>query len=553
VLPGGVLARTETDTRRSEALGLVVALVVLVLAFGGLVAAGLPLLTALLTLVCGLGVIGLAGHLTAVPAVATTIAGMIGLGVGIDYALFMITRYRALLSGGVTTADAAVATVVSSGSAVAFAGGTVVVALAGLAVSGVPILGTLGWSAGLIVLVAVASAVTLLPAVLAVLGPRIDAVRVRRRPPAGGRGSAWGRLADRVTRRPWPYALVSAALLLVVAAPVTGLTLGQTDAGDEPPGTAGRVGYDVLAEEFGPGLNGPLTVVAELPAPGAAGGPADPRVAALVTAVGTVPGVARVQPARVSADGRAVSLRVVPETGPGDPATVGTVDALEAVAVPGTRVFVTGPTAVKAALADRVGARMPYVIALVVVLAALLVLVAFRAPVVAVKAAVMNLFSVAAAYGVLTAVFAWGWGVTLLGLDGPVPIESYVPMLLFALLFGLSMDYEVFLLTAVRESWDATGDNRRSVRDGLAGTGMVITSAAIVMVCVFGSFVAGPSPVVKMTGLGLAVAVAVDATVIRGVLVPAAMALMGRANWWVPGRRRSGEDVHQVAAVQDAA
>jgi RND superfamily putative drug exporter len=170
-----------------------------------------------------------------------------------------------------------------------------------------------------------------------------------------------------------------------------------------------------------------------------------------------------------------------------------------------------------------------------------------------VKAAVMNLFSVAAAYGVLTAVFAWGWGVTLLGLDGPVPIESYVPMLLFALLFGLSMDYEVFLLTAVRESWDATGDNRRSVRDGLAGTGMVITSAAIVMVCVFGSFAAGPSPVVKMTGLGLAVAVAIDATVIRGVLVPAAMALMGRANWWVPGARRSGEDVHEVAAVQDAA
>jgi RND superfamily putative drug exporter len=552
VLPGGVLARTETDTRRSEALGLAVALVVLLLAFGGLVAASLPLLTALLTLVCGLGVIGLAGHLTAVPAVATTIAGMIGLGVGIDYALFMITRYRALLSGGVPTADAIVATVVSSGSAVAFAGGTVVVALAGLAVSGVPILGTLGWSAGLIVLVAVASAVTLLPAALAVLGPRIDALRVRRRPPAGGQGSAWGRLADRVTRRPWPYALVSMALLLVVAAPVTGMTLGQTDAGDEPPGTAGRVGYDVLAEEFGPGWNGPLTVVAELSAPGAAG-PADPRVAALVTAVGAVPGVARVQPARVSADGWAVSLRVVPETGPGDPATVGTVTALEAVAVPGARVFVTGPTAVKAALADRVGARMPYVIALVVVLAALLVLIAFRAPVVAVKAAVMNLFSVAAAYGVLTAVFAWGWGVTLLGLDGPVPIESYVPMLLFALLFGLSMDYEVFLLTAVRESWDATGDNRRSVRDGLAGTGMVITSAAIVMVCVFGSFVAGPSPVVKMTGLGLAVAVAIDATVIRGVLVPAAMALMGRANWWVPGARRSGEDVHEVAAVQDAA
>jgi RND superfamily putative drug exporter len=552
VLPGGALARTEPDTRRSEAFGLGVALVVLVLAFGGLVAAGLPLLTALFTLVCGLGLIGLAGHLTAVPAVAGTIATMIGLGVGVDYALFMITRYRALLAAGTPVPDAVTTMVASSGSAVAFAGGTVVVALAGLTVSGVPVLVTLGWTAGLIVLVAVAAAVTLLPALLTVLGPRIHALRIRRPPPAvpdgRDRASAWGRLADRVTRRPWPYALVSVVLLLVVAAPVTGMTLGQTDAGDEPAGTAGRAGYDVLAESFGPGVNGPLTVVAELTPPG---GASDPRVAGLVSAVGGVAGVAGVQPARVSGDGRVVSVRVVPATGPGDPATVGTVAALERVAVSGTRVFVTGPTAVKAALAERVGARMPYVIGLVVVLAALLVLIAFRAPVVAAKAAVMNLFSVAAAYGVLTAVFQWGWGVTLIGLDGPAPIESYVPMLLFALLFGLSMDYEVFLLTAVRESWDVTGDNRRSVRDGLAGTGMVITSAAVVMVCVFASFVLSPSPVVKMTGLGLAVAVAIDATVIRGLLVPASMALMGRANWWTP--RRSDRHVHEVAAVQDAA
>ncbi|GIE75412.1 membrane protein [Actinoplanes philippinensis] len=563
VLPGGVLARSETDTRRSEALGLAVALVVLVLAFGGLVAAALPLLTALLTLVCGLGVIGLAGHLTAVPAVATTIATMIGLGVGVDYALFMITRYRALLSRGAAVPEAITATVVSSGSAVAFAGGTVVVALAGLAVSGVPILTTLGWTAGLIVLVAVTAAVTLLPALLAVLGPRVDALPVLRRrraaavpghdAPPGGH-SAWGRLADRVTRRPWPYALVSTVLLAVVAAPVTGMTLGQTDAGDEPPGTPGRAGYDALAEAFGPGVNGPLTLVAEFPEPAApVAGAADPRVGALVTAAGTVAGVAETQPARVSADGRLVSVRVVPLTGPGDPATVATAAALERVPAPGAAVYVTGPTAVKAALAERVGARMPYVVGLVVVLAALLVLAAFGAPVVAAKAAVMNLFSVAAAYGVLTAVFQRGWGVTLLGLDGPAPIESYVPMLLFALLFGLSMDYEVFLLTAVRESWDATGDNRRSVREGLAGTGMVITSAAVVMVCVFGGFVLSSSPVVKMTGLGLAVAVAVDATVIRGVLVPAAMALLGRANWWTPFRARSRQHIHEVAAGQDAA
>ncbi|MEV0901361.1 MMPL family transporter [Actinoplanes sp. NPDC049802] len=617
VLPGGTLARPDTDTRRSEALGVGVALVVLVAAFGGLVAAGLPLLTALITLICGLGVIGLAGHLTAVPGVATTLATMIGLGVGIDYALFMITRYRALLATGVPFREAIIATVASSGSAVAFAGGTVIVALAGLSVAGVPILATLGWTAGLTVLVAVAAAVTLLPALLTVLGPRIDSLPIRRRrlqPRA--RPSMWAALSDRVTRRPWPYALAGTILLLIVAAPVTVMRLGQTDDGDQPPGTAGRAGYDILAAEFGPGVTGPLTVIAELtpPAPvpmalhpsasagkpndapyppretttppntgtptasragdattppdtgtpgasparetttppdtgtpGASGASGqggnapggrvtDPRIVALVKALEAVPGAERVQPARVSSDGQAVTVRVIPETGPGDPATVATAERLAAVDAAGLDVHVTGPTAMKAALAERVGARMPYVIGLVVVLAALLVLAAFRAPVVAVKAAVMNLFSVAAAYGVLTAVFQWGWGVTLLGLDGPVPIESYVPMLLFALLFGLSMDYEVFLLTAVRESWDATGDNRVSVREGLAATGVVITSAALIMVCVFAGFVLTSSPVVKMTGLGLAVAVAIDATVIRGLLVPATMAMLGRANWWTPGR-----------------
>ncbi|GGN72010.1 hypothetical protein GCM10010112_39860 [Actinoplanes lobatus] len=575
VLPGGTLARPAADTRRSEALGIGVALVVLVAAFGGLVAAGLPLLTALLTLVCGLGAIGLAGHLTAVPEVATTLATMIGLGVGIDYALFMITRYRSLLTTGVPVPEAIVTTVASSGSAVAFAGGTVIVALAGLAVAGVPILATLGWTAGLIVLVAVAAAVTLLPALLMVLGHRIDALPIRRRPHVQRpvRPSMWAALSDRVTRRPWPYALASTVLLLVVAAPVTVMTLGQTDAGDQPPGSAGRIGHDVLAAEFGPGITGPLTVIAELtppapvpmtlrspspspgghtsagpasPRPSGAGGTAatgtpgprvrDPRVDALVKALTEVPGVERVHPPRISSDGQAVTVRVIPETGPGDPATVATAERIAAVKAGRLDIYVTGQTAMKAALAERVGGRMPYVIGLVVILAALLVLAAFRAPVVAVKAAVMNLFSVAAAYGVLTAVFQWGWGVTLVGLSGPVPIESYVPMLLFALLFGLSMDYEVFLLTAVRESWDATGDNRTSVREGLAATGVVITSAALIMVCVFASFVLTSSPVVKMTGLGLAVAIAIDATIIRGLLVPATMAMLGRANWWTPGR-----------------
>jgi RND superfamily putative drug exporter len=529
VLPGGSLARPESGTRAGEAIGLGVALVVLVVAFGGLVAASLPLLTAMVTLVCGVGAVGLAGHLTAVPSVATTLATMIGLGVGIDYALFLITRYRALPAGDVPAA--VTAAVASSGSAVVFAGGTVVVALAGLAVAGVPILVTLAWTAALTVGVAVAAAVTLLPALLTVLGPRLHALPVRRRP-APSRPSRWGRLADRVTRRPWRWALVTGVLLALSAVPAAGMTLGQTDAGDDPPGTASRAGFDALAEAFGPGVNAPLTVVAAVDTP--VRGPGDPVPAALTAALREVPGVHRVQPARVSADGAAVSVRVTPETGPGDPATARTVTALGAVPVPGARVYVTGPVALRDALAVRVAGRTPYVVGLVVLLAATLVFAAFRAPVVAAKAAVMNLLSVASAYGVLTAVFSWGWGVGLTGLDGPVPIEAYVPLMLFALLFGLSMDYEVFLLTAVLQAWRATGDNRRSVREGLVGTGAVITSAALIMVCVFAGFVLSPNPVIKMMGVGMAVAVAVDATVVRGVLVPATMALLGRANWWTP-------------------
>ncbi|MCM4081393.1 MMPL family transporter [Paractinoplanes hotanensis] len=541
-LPAGALARPETDSRVSEVIGLAVALVVLVIAFGGLVAATLPLITAMVTLVCGVGAIGLAGHLTGIPGVATTLGTMIGLGVGIDYALFLLTRYRTLLAAGTPVAPAIVETVASSGSAVVFAGGTVVVALGGLAVAGVPILTTLGWTAGVVVLIAVASATTLLPALLMLLGPRVGRVRQT------GRPSVWGRLADRVTRRPWPYAASSVVVLLALAAPVLGMSLGQTDEGDDPAGSATRQGYDALAAGFGPGINGPLTVVAALDQKAA--DPADPRLASLGAAVSRVEGVAGTQPVRLSPDGLVASIRVLPTTAPSDPATLRTADRLDALTVDGAEVAVTGQTAVRGALADRVAERMPYVIGLVVLLSALLVLVAFRAPVVAAKAAVMNLLSVGAAYGVLTAVFEWGWGVRLTGLDGPVPIEAYVPMMLFALLFGLSMDYEVFLLTAVRESWQRHRDNRASVREGLASTGVVITSAALIMVCVFAGFLLSADPVIKMMGLGLAVAIAVDATVIRGLLVPATMALLGRANWWSPRLRRRPSE---VAALESEA
>ncbi|MFI6131609.1 MMPL family transporter [Micromonospora sp. NPDC051141] len=578
VTPGGVLASAAErgGSRDSELVGLAVAALVLLLAFGGLVAAAVPLVTALFTLACAVSAVGLAGHLVAVPSVAGTLATMVGLGVGIDYALFLVTRHRRLLAEGVPPAEAVARSVAGSGSAVVFAGGTVVVALGGLAVAGVPILGTLGWTTGLVVVVAVAGAVTLLPALLALLGHRIDRLRIRRRrpappPPTGartggdpgggpvagtdsrtggdpgggpvagaGRTTGWARQADRVTRRPWRWALLALLLLGVLAAPALDLRLGQVDAGDEPVGTAGRTSYDRLAAGFGPGVNGPLTVVAELTPP--AGSGADPRVTGLTARVAGTAGVARVSPVRLADDGRTVALTAYPRTAPSDPATAALVRTLRTADVPGAAVHVGGATATRVDLADRVGARMPWVIAVVVGLSTVLLYAAFRAPVVAVKAAVMNLVSIGAAYGVLTAVFAWGWGVGLTGLSGPVPVESYLPMMLFALLFGLSMDYEVFLLTAVQESWRATGDNRVAVRAGLAGTGRVITSAALIMVTVFAGFVLQDDPVIKMFGLGMAVAVAVDATVVRGLLVPATMALLGRANWWRPGRRsRVGE------------
>jgi RND superfamily putative drug exporter len=545
VAPTGVLARDRAGSRRSEAAGLAVAAVVLVVALGGVVAAGLPLVTALTGLVCGVGLVGLAGHLTGVPGVATTLGTMIGLGVGIDYALFLVTRYRALTRDGLPPREAAVGAAGTAGAAVVFAGGTVVIALSGLAVAGVPLLTTLGWTAGVVVLVAVAAATTLVPALLALLGHRLDrrprpARRTwprRRAPrPARAEGGGWARLADAVTRRPWRVLAGTTLLLALLAAPAAGLRPGQTDAGDDPVGSPSRTGHDLVAAGFGPGANGPLLVVAEID--GAATRPDDARLTALRERVAAVPGVAAAGPPRVSRDGSAASLTVRPATGPGDPRTLDVAAGLRDVRVPGLAVHVTGQTAVRGELGDRIGARLPWVVGCVVALSTLLLLAAFRAPVLALKAAVMNLVSVGAAYGVLTAVFQDGHGARLIGLDGPVPVESYVPVLLFALLFGLAMDYEVFLLSAVREAWEATGDNRVAVRTGLAATGRVITSAALIMVAVFAGFVLEDDPVVKMFGLGMAVAVAVDATVIRGLLVPATMAVLGRRNWWRPARRR---------------
>ncbi|MEV6579964.1 MMPL family transporter [Streptomyces sp. NPDC051582] len=546
VTPGGNLAEAadKKSTRRSEVIGLVAAFGILYLGFREPIAAAVPLAIAVAGLGISLAIIGLIGHLTDMPSSGATIAAMIGLGVGIDYSLFCLTRFRELLAAGRRIEDAAALTTGASGKAVAFAGTAVIAALAGLALGGLPLLRALALAPGIAVLVAMAATLTLLPALLALLGRRLapappappapDASEPPPAPPARG----WARIARHVADRPWRYLLVGLAFFVLPALAAAQLSFGQLDGGDKSPGTAGRTAYDRLASAFGPGVNGPLQVTDTLAEP--ASGPADPAVTAVGRALEDTSGVAAVGPAQLSRDGGTVRWQVTPTTAPGDPGTAALVDRLRAETLPaatrhtGQEAHVGGVPAIQLDLNDRLAQRLPAVIGAVLAIAGLLLLLAFRSPLVAVKAAVLNLLSVAAAYGVLTALFQWGWGAAPLGLGGPVPIPGYVPLLMFAVLFGLSMDYEVFLLSAVREAWLASGDNRDAVITGLARTGRIITSAALIMVCVFLGYLLWDDPVVKMFGIGLACAVALDATVVRGLLVPTTMVLLGRANWWLP-------------------
>jgi putative drug exporter of the RND superfamily len=540
IKPGGALADAleRPDTRRSEALGLLVAALVLVLAFGSFWAMLLTVVNALAGLALTLGILGLLGHLIDTPSVAVTLATMIGLGVGIDYALFEVIRYRRLLAQGVDLEAALATTLASSGKSVAFAGCTVIVSLAGLWLAGLPIVGAMGTAAGIAVLVAVTAALTLMPAMLSLLGERL-----RRGKGAGAtaettESSGWGRLAGFVGRHPWPNLVASLLVLAALAAPVLSLRLGQLDAGSFPAGKGSRQAYDLVRAGFGPGANGPLLVTVTLP--GANDATSQATVKSVTGALSETAGVAAVSPAQLDPEQTLARWQVTPTTSPADPATATLVSTLRDPTLPaalegtGSVAHVGGQTAAKVDLTSIISARLPWVVLAVVLTAALLLLFAFRAPLVSIKAALVNLISVGAAYGALVAVFSWGWGVELLGLDGPVPIESYVPLIMFAVLFGLSMDYEVFLISAIRERYLRGGGNSAAVEGGVADTGRVISSAALIMVAIFASFVLYPDPVVKMFGVGLAVAVAVDATIVRGILVPSTMVLLGRLNWWIP-------------------
>ncbi|GGO24069.1 membrane protein [Microbispora rosea subsp. aerata] len=544
-------ADKQIKTGASEVAGVVVALLVLLFAFGTLVAALVPIFTALISIGVGLGLIGLLGHVLDVPSTASILATMIGLGVGIDYALFLLSRHRTLLAEGVPVQEAVRRTAASSGGAVLFAGGTVVIALSALMFAGFPLMSMLGWITGVSVVCAVLTSITLVPALLGILGHRINALRVpffgriaRRDGPATG----WARLGNWVAGRPWRVLAVTVVVLAALAAPAVTIKLGPLDNGYGDKGTSQRRAYELIEAGFGPGANGALIVVAELDDKIEDSTPPDPVVQVLRQRVEHTDGVAFVAPAKVNEDGRSVLIQAIPDYAPSDPRTLDVVKRVRAIEVDGAHVHVGGQVAGLADAGDRIMGRTPLVVGVVVLLSALLLLLAFRAPLVAIKAAVMNLVSLGTAFGALAVVFSQGLGSRLVGMDPPpsaegsylaplffsVPIDTYVPLMLFAVLFGLSMDYEVFLLTSVRQAYARSGDNRSAVAEGLGSTGRVITSAALIMVAVFTAFIAYPDPLVKVFGVGLAVAIAVDATLIRGFLVPATMVLLDRLNWWIP-------------------
>jgi putative drug exporter of the RND superfamily len=528
---------SKPESKISEIIGIATAMLILVLVFGTVTAMVLPIAVAILGLICGLSLISLLGHVVAVPDVAPTVATMIGLGVGIDYSLFIVTRARSARQEGKSVHEAIGHAAATSGSAVAFAGGTVVIALLSLAVSGVSLITVLGQASAIVVVVAVLASMTLLPALLGLCGDRIERLRVGRdKRPMLGHSAYWQKWGTRLARRPGLFAVASIGLLLALSAPVTNLGLGLTDQSSAPESVTSRRAYDLMTEAYGPGSNGSLLVAADLGTEHATG-PDDPRVAKLQQGLAESDGVQTVSSAQISDDGTAALITVVPKGSPTSDVTKDLVNETRDETIPasGVDAHVGGSTAQQLDLADLIGKRLPLIIAVVVGLSMVLLLVAFRSAVIPLQAAFVNLLAVGGAYGIVTAVFQEGFGATAIGLDGSIPIVSYVPMMMFAILFGLAMDYQVFLVSRVREEIDAGKTSRQAVIDGLAGTGKVIASAAAIMVAVFASFILNGDPTVKEFGVGLASAILIAGSMVC-VLLPAVMLLMGRRTWWLPRR-----------------
>jgi RND superfamily putative drug exporter len=531
---------SQSEPGSSELIGLLAAMIILLIAFGSIVAMGLPIGTAVIGLASGTGLVVILAAFVNVPEFSTILSSMIGLGVGIDYALFIVTRYRQNLQAGMEPLHAVGFASATAGQAVVFAGTTVAIALLGLWISGIAFVGMMATAAAIVVIVAVLAAVTLLPAFLGFAGRAIDKLSVHRtrgRTPDGAESSLniWGRWGREVEHHPWRYFIGAIALLVALTIPLFSMKLGFPDDGTAPTSETRRQAYDLLSEGFGPGFNGPLLLAVEIDDPGAVEG-----LDRLTSAIGSTEGVAAVSPPQPNEAGNAAIIQVIPTTSPQDQATTQLVERLRDETIPeatpqGAVVHVGGGTATFIDLSERVTNALPWFIGAVVLLSFLLLMVVFRSILVPVKAALLNLLSIGAAYGVIVAIFQWGWGRSLLGIDQTIPVVSFVPMMMFAVLFGLSMDYEVFLLSRVREDYLRTGNNVESVVTGISSTARVITSAALIMIAVFLSFVTQADPVAKMFGIGLAFAVFIDATIVRVVLVPATMVLLGDANWWLPG------------------
>jgi RND superfamily putative drug exporter len=527
----------EGDT--SFAIGLMAAIVILLFTFGSVVAMGLPVLTALFALGVGLSLVTLGTHLFDTANFAPQLAAMIGLGVGIDYALFILTRFRNGLDEGLEPQPAAAKAIDTAGRAVLFAGLTVIISLLGMLLLGVTFLYGVAIAAALAVAMTMIAALTLLPALLTIAGRRVDRWRLpglgKRRPLSELEQSRWYRWSTTIQRHPVAAMLLSGSFLIVLCIPVLSLRLGSSDAGSDPAGTTTREAYDLLAEGFGPGFNGPLTVVAKLPAKGE-----DAVLVTLRRKLEAEPGVASASAPVLNPDREVGLIQVYPTSSPQSEATTTLLRRMRDEVIPpaerstGAVVYVGGITAIFEDFGNVLTEKLPLFIGVVVLLSALLLMAVFRSILVPLKAMLMNLLSIGASFGLVVAVFQRGWLGGLIGLEGTGPIESFLPVFLFAIVFGLSMDYEVFLMSRIHEEWEASHDERRAVTRGLALTGRVITAAALIMVTVFASFMLGPDRIIKLFGLGLSAAVLIDAVVIRTVLVPAIMQLFGERAWWLP-------------------
>ena len=562
----GQIGQQTSDTS-SEILGIAFALVMLLFMFGSFITAAIPLVSAIFSVGAGLSVVGLIASIGTFPTTAPTVATLLGLGVAVDYGLFLTARHREQLDRGMDVVRSASQAEGTSGAAIVIAGSTVVVAILGLYLSGVPFVGAMGLAAAVVVAITMCAALSLVPAFMGLVKNNVRSLRARAGAHRAGisaqqqarqtatatedrhEHSAFARWGRRVSRQPWLWGIASVVVLLVLAIPLLSINLAQPDNGTNPASDSSRQAYDLISQGFGVGANGPLTVVVKLPKQSSSA--TQSLLSSMTKGVAGTHGVASVSPTSVNSAATVAVFNAIPTTRPQANATSSLVRTLRDDVLPQYHVttYVTGTTPGNVDFTDQITSRMLILILAIVAVAFILLTMAFRSVVIALKAAIMNLLSIGAAYGVIVAVFQWGWGISLIGVPTTSPIPAYVPMMVFAIVFGLSMDYEVFLLTRMREVWREHGDNRRAVAAGLQASGRLVTGAAAIMVTVFLVFgLVSSVVVIKALGLGMAIAIFVDASIVRALVVPALMRLIGPVNWWAPRWLHPRSDRRESAA-----